>query len=529
MVIRARVTERVGFVKKICLFLMSIIILSTSIGAYADPLVIAQPSEVICLDPHNSADRPSEEANHMMYEGLVGFDSNFGIIPKLATSWSVSEDGMVWTFTLREGVFFHSGTPFDAEAVKVNFDRLLAGGFKRSSLYLPVIESVKVEGPLSVSFRLKDRFSPFLYTLAHSAGLIVDPAPVTDGSNGASLARNPSGTGPFKLKKWNVGDKIVFAPNEKYWGGVPKLESVIFSVAPEGASRAMMLEAGDVLIAKEILPSDVSILSDVTGIDVRSSEGTFVAALHVNVTDDIMKDVRVRKALAYCIDRQAICDKILHNQGVPIATMLAPSINCYREIPLLPYDVETAKALLDEAGWKVGKDGIRERDEIRLTLDLLTSPSRNPSVTEAIMGYARNIGIEFKLRSLDWAAYLATTYAPLEESGLQVSVGGWGPSTGDADWGLRPILHSGYFPPKGSNSARYANSEFDACIERGMTALDQKDREEAYARAQEIINEDLPIIPLYLSKNLYGVSERVKNIEMSPLGFLMINQDSQVM
>lgn len=515
--------------KKFFLLLMCFSLVSQSAWAHAGSLSIAQPSEVISLDPHNSADRPSEEANHLMYEGLVGFDSKFGIIPKLATSWTVSDDGMVWTFKLREGVLFHSGTPFDAEAVKVNFDRLLAGGFKRSSLYLPVIESVTVEGPLSVSFRLKDSFSPFLYTLAHSAGLIVDPAPVKEDSNGASLAKNPSGTGPFKLEKWVVGDRVVFAPNESYWGGAPKLQSIVFSVAPEGASRAMMLEAGDVLIAKDILPSDVSILTGASGIDVRSSEGTFVASLHINVTDEIMKDVRVRKALAYSIDRQAICDKILHNQGVPIATMLAPSINCHRDMPLFPYDVAGAEALLDEAGWKVGNDGIRQKDGVRLTLDLLTSPSRNPSVTEAIMGYARNVGIEFKLRSLDWAAYLATTYAPLEESGLQVSVGGWGPSTGDADWGLRPILHSGYFPPNGSNSARYANAEFDACIEKGMKAQDHKEREDAYSRAQEIINEDLPIIPLYLNKNLYGINEKVKNVEMSPLGFLMINQDSQVM
>lgn len=515
--------------RKRCLILLLAFLVFPSFRAYADPLVIAQPSEVICLDPHDAADRPSEEANHMMYEGLVGFDSHLAIVPKLATSWAISEDGMVWTFTLREGVCFHSGTPFNAEAVKVNFDRLLAGGFKRSSLYLPVIESVVVEGPLSVSFKLKEKFSPFLYTLAHSAGLIVDPKPVREGSNGASLAKAPSGTGPFKLDKWSSGDRVVFVANEKYWGGAPKLESIVFSVAPEGAARAMMLEAGDVLIAKDILPSDVSILSETPGIDVRSSEGTFVAALHVNVTDNIMKDVRVRKALALCIDRQTICDRILHNQGMPIATMLAPCINCHRDMPLIAYDVETAKSLLEEAGWKVGKDGIREKDGIRLSLDLLTSPSRNPSVTEAIMGYARNIGIEFKLRSLDWAAYLSTTYAPLEESGLQVSVGGWGPSTGDADWGLRPILHSEYFPPKGSNSARYSNSDFDACIEKGMTALDQKDREEAYAMAQGILNEDFPIIPLYLNKNLYGISERVENVEMSPLGFLIVDQDSKVM
>ena len=161
-----------------------------------DVLTIVKSAEIISLDPQDITDTPSEDLNRKIYEGLVDFNMSLDVVPKLAKSWEISEDRLTWTFKLREGVTFHSGAPFNAEAVKVNFDRILNGRYKRTSLYQPIIKEVRVVDEYAVAFDLKQPFGPFLNNLAHTAGLILDPSYVKDPAKNAKIKRQPSGTGP---------------------------------------------------------------------------------------------------------------------------------------------------------------------------------------------------------------------------------------------------------------------------------------------------------------------------------------------
>lgn len=235
--------------------MLAFFVVAPSGAMAAMKLVVGQGVEPVALDPADVTDNPSEEVCHHIYEGLIGFDENMNIIPKLATDWSVSEDGKTWTFHLKKGVKFHSGADFNAEAVKKSFDRILAGGLKRSSLYKPVIGEVKVVDDYTVQFILPESFGPFLHTLCHTAGLIVDPS-LIDAK--ADVRRKPSGTGPFKFKEWAVGDQIKLAAFDGYHGGKAKLDELVFKVVPEDASRTMMLETGELDVAERISPSTSS-------------------------------------------------------------------------------------------------------------------------------------------------------------------------------------------------------------------------------------------------------------------------------
>ncbi|MFA5472413.1 MAG: ABC transporter substrate-binding protein, partial [Aminobacteriaceae bacterium] len=169
-------------------------------AAAAVTITVGQGAEPVELDPQNITDNPSEELCFQIYEGLVGFDVKDGrleIAPRLADKWEVSEDGKAWTFSLKKGVQFHSGAPFNAEAVKKNFERLLSGKYKRSSLFSPFLSEVKVVDEFTVQFILSMSFGPFLHTMCHTAGVIIDPARI---DANADIKNNPSGTGPFAFK-----------------------------------------------------------------------------------------------------------------------------------------------------------------------------------------------------------------------------------------------------------------------------------------------------------------------------------------
>ena len=179
-------------------------------------LKIGQGAEPVELDPQNITDNPSEEVCHNIYEGLVGFDvkdDKLVVAPRLADTWEVTPDGKTWTFHLKKGVVFHSGAPFDAAAVKKNFDRLIGGNYKRTSLFKPILSEVKVVDPQTVQFVLSQSFGPFIHTMCHTAGLIIDPT-LIDAK--AEVKKNPSGTGPFKFVSWQKGDNITLTAFDKY-------------------------------------------------------------------------------------------------------------------------------------------------------------------------------------------------------------------------------------------------------------------------------------------------------------------------
>ncbi|EFB91716.1 ABC transporter, substrate-binding protein, family 5 [Pyramidobacter piscolens W5455] len=490
-----------------------------------DVLTIVKSAEIISLDPQDITDTPSEDLNRKIYEGLVDFNMSLDVVPKLAKSWEISEDRLTWTFKLREGVTFHSGAPFNAEAVKVNFDRILNGRYKRTSLYQPIIKEVRVVDEYAVAFDLKQPFGPFLNNLAHTAGLILDPSYVKDPAKNAKIKRQPSGTGPFKFEEWEPGDYVKMSAFEDYWQGKPKLSGLIYKFAPEASTRAMLVETGEAHVAQAVDTNDVERLKTRDDVEMRIFPNITVYTLVVNTSDAILGDVRVRRALSHSIDRQGICDKILHGNAVPAYRIISPMINCAAgQNNMIAYDPELSKKLLAEAGWdKIGEDGIRMNAEgKRLSVELWTS-SKSAIIPEAYIGFARAVGMEIKLQAMDWATLNSRIELPEKKNKAQIFMMGWSPSTGDADWVYRPLLASWLVPPTGQNQSFYRNEIVDQGIRDGMRESDNALRKAAYEKIEEQLIADQPRIPIYSIKNLYAVRREVKNLDIYPINFVMVN------
>ncbi len=492
-------------------------------------LVIAKSREALALDPQDITDTPSEEVNRAVYEGLVTFDEKLNVVPMLASEWTYSEDGMEWTFKLRENVTFHSGAPFNAEAVKINFERILNGKYKRTSLYEPVIAKVEAIDEHTVKFTLKEPFGAFLNVLAHTAGLILDPTYVQDESKNAAIKHKPSGTGPFMLDEWEQGDFIALKAYKNYWQGAPKLDRVIFKTVPEDSARAMMIETGEADVAEQIPPTDVERLLKNKKVDMKVLPSIVVQFIGINCQNEILKDPAVRLALAYSIDRQSICDKILLGYAEPVDSMVAPLVNGYSEVKGFTYDPEKARAILKEAGWiDSDKDGIREKDGKKLTVEFWTHGRDTLSlkVPQSVQAFANAVGFDCQMKVMDWGAFLAATGKGLEESTSQLMWLGWSPSTGDADWVYRPLVHSDYWQPAGPNRPFYKNEAVDEAIMIGFRSVDQNERKEAYKKAQEILNIELPWIPLYTRKTLHAFSAGLHNVEYLALDFVIVTHET---
>ncbi len=484
-------------------------------------LNVGQGAEPVTLDPQNATDNPSYEVCRHIYDGLVEFDKQLNIHPKLAKKWTVSKDGKVWTFYLRKGIKFHSGADFDAMAVKKNFDRLLTGKYRRSSLYTPFIKEVKVVDKYTVQFILKVPFGAFLHILAHGAGLILDPTLI---DKNADIKHHPSGTGPFKFKEWVPGDHITLVANKNYWGGKPKIDKIVFRTIPEDTSRTMMLETGELDVAERVSPFDVARLKKNKNIKLDIAPSLRV--IYIIINNYRIKDVRVRRALNYAVNKAAICKSILKGFAEPDASPLAPLTWGYADVKGYPYNPKKAKELLAEAGWKdTNGDGILDKNGKKFVLKFFSPHGRylmDYKVAEAVQGYLKAVGIDARLSTADWATYLASLRKPPEKAKYDLALLGWAPSTGDADWVLRPLFLSTMWAPKGGNRAFYANKEADKYILEGMTTVDPKKRKEAYRKAQEIIVRDAPWVFLHVQKTIIGYRKNVHNVIELPLEILLV-------
>ncbi len=271
-------------------------------GAQTPPgvLVVGQIAEPKALDPAAVTAVNDFRILMNVYDGLVRYrDGTLEVEPALATDWEISEDGTEYTFTLREGVTFHDGSAFDAEAVKFNFDRMLdeehpfhdTGPFPLA-FFFSAIELVEVVDPLTVRFTLTEPYAPFLSNLAYPTGLIVSPAAVEQ--NGADFGRNPSGTGPFRFVEWRSNEAVVVEKNPDYWDGAPPLEAVVFRPITDANTRTAEMLAGGIDLMVEVPPVALSEFQG-GGYTIHEQAGPHVWFLILNTREGPFADVRVRQ------------------------------------------------------------------------------------------------------------------------------------------------------------------------------------------------------------------------------------------
>ena len=443
------------------------------------------------LDPQNTQSNPGEQVNRMMHENLVRFSAKMQLEPALAESWSSSKDGLTWTFKLRKGVKFHDGTPFDAKAVKYFFDRVL-GEEKpfKASLYTPVVQAADVVDAATVRVVLKQPFGAFLFIMAHSAGAIVSPS--AHQKWGKDLALHPVGTGPFKFVEWVKGDHVTMERNDDYWGGRPNLDRVVVKTVREDQARVLMLESGDADLIVNIPTEEIARLRRDARFTIESSPTARALYIAINVKKKPFDDVRVRQALNYAVNREAIVKELFQNNAQVIPGPVAPLQNGYAQLSGYAYDPKKAKDLLAQA------------------------------VQEDLAA----VGVEATLSTFEWGAYLAATKTPAEQTDRELFLLGWSPSTGEARWGMFPLLHSSQLAPKGDNRGFFAAKGLDEAIDKASLASTDQARLGALREAQQIAISEAPYIFLISPSMIVGTSKKVHGVMNLPLELTYLTEKS---
>ncbi len=480
-------------------------------------LVYAAGADPDSLDPANTDSNPGEAIGRMMNNFLVRFDAKLRIHPDLATRWTQSKDGLTWTFTLRKGVKFHDGTPFNAEAVRYNFERFL-GAEKplKAGLHSPIIRSVDVVDEHTVRFNLKVPFAFFLNNLAHSASALVSPA--AHQKWGKDLTLHPVGTGPFKFVEWVRGDHITLVRNDDYFDGKPRLETVIVKTVREDSARVLGLEAGDYDLIVRIPPEEVGRLTRGGKVRIEADQSNRALRIGINASKKPFDDVRVRQALNYAVDKDSIVKNIYQGFAAVIPTMVGPLNTGYAPVKGYPYDPVKAKKLLAEAGYPSGLKVLLWTPKGRFLKDF--------ELVQAVQQQLQAVGVEASLQSFEWAAYLSLLKKPKDEAKHELYLIGWSPSTGEARWGIFPITACSQWRPIGSNDSFYCNKDVDGLLEKAVAATSLKERDEHLRKAQELLVQDPSSIYLLATKETVGMSPKLHGIINSPLELVYVDKDT---
>ncbi len=493
----------------------------TSVSQEND-MVVGINVDFTTMDPMDTSDTLSGGIQRLIMDGLFGFDDNMAIIPMLATDYEANDDATEFTIHLRQGISFTDGTPWNAEAAKANLDRWgdKELGLKRTTLLCNILKSTEIVDDYTVKVTLEEPFGAFIPTLAHPACVCVSPQVIAKGNEEAAKA--PVGTGQYTFVEWVAGEHATIALNKDWWGYDPEIcggealvdpdagfKTIKFVPVPESATRVAMLQSGDAQMIEPVPSENMETLKSDPNVVVSQEEGIVVRYLMMNNQKAPFNDVRVRQAINYAIDKDAYCAVVKNGIATPGTSIIGPSVQFYKANDPYPYDPEKAKELLAEAGYP---DGFT-------TSVIFASTTANQKQCEFLQQQLAQVGITLELNSLESAVVnekVQDTTAPGAEAEVEMYVIGWSPSTGDADWGIRPLLAVESEPPMSYNICYYENPELDQLLQDALTTADDAKRAEAYAKAQDIIWEDSPLVCLCTDDNTWATSAGIVDAKLFP-------------
>ena len=456
------------------------------------------------LDPRVGTDAQSERIGKLLFDALVRRDEHFQPQPCLAERWEVP-DPLTYVFHLRRGVVFHDGRPLTSADVKWTFDSILTGAIRtpKASTYR-YVEHIDAPDDFTVIFHLREPNSSFLWNLSDGAiGIVPRGA-------GEDFNRAPVGSGPFRFAGMEQDRQVTLLRNEQYWGERPRLASVRFSVVPDATTRALELRKGSADIALNVLTADtvVALRSDPTLIT-QTAPGTIYAYLAFNLRDPILKDVRVRQAIAYTINREPIIHYLLRDMARSATSVLPPQHWAFDpEVANLPHDPARARQLLEAAGYRVRADGYR------FHLIMKTSTEESTRLLAAVFQQQlREAGIALDIRSFEFATF----YADVTRGAFQLYSLRWIGGNESLDI-FEHIFDSASTPPRRANRGYYSNLEVDRLIADARSTVDKAQRRRDYDRIQQIVARDLPYINLWYSDNVLVHSPRLRNLRLGSAG-----------
>lgn len=474
-------------------------------SAKPDPnnLVMLIESSPANLDPRVGLDAQSERIDTLLFDDLLTRDGHLNVQPQLAESWEIP-DPRTYIFHLHHGVKFHDGRPLTSRDVKWTFDSLLEGKIRstKAAAYRPV-DRVDAPDDFTVVFRLKEPFVTLLWNLSGGAIGIVPYG------SGSEITNHPIGSGPFRFVSAEQDKEVVIERNDDYWSDKPKLQRVRFAVVPDATTRALELRKGSADVTINSLTGDLELaLERESNLQVLHAHGTELSYLAFNTRDPILKDVRVRQAIAYAIDRQPIIHYLLRDLARPADSLLPPESWAYDpELTHYDHDPERAMQLLEQAGYPAVNG-------VRFHLTMKTSTQESTRLLAAVLQQQlREVGIVLDIRTFE----SATFFADVTRGAYQMHSLRWVGGNEDPDM-FEYVFHSRKFTPNGANRTFYSNPHLDMLIDQARGELDQEHRKRLYAEIQQILVVDQPYVELWYQDNVMVHSRRVRNITLNPSG-----------
>jgi ABC-type transport system substrate-binding protein len=494
-------------------------------------LIYGRGGDSVGLDPAYETDGNSFMVCDNIYEALVFYkDESTDVEPGLATSWDISPDGKTYTFKLRKGVKFHDGTPFTADAVVFSIGRMMKNrsikffgkGWEIPKQERPpeywvsmemddTVDAIEATDEFTVVFKLKRVQAPFIANMGMDFADIISPTAFM--KDPKAFVRNPVGTGPFKFAKWVKDDRIILEANKDYWDKAkgPYLDRLIFRVIPENSVRFLELKAGTIHMCEFPNAADIPMARKDPKLQVINQPGMNIGYLGFNHKKDLWgKNLNLRKAIAHAINRKAIVDNIYQGMGDVAKNGIPPTMWGYNnDVPGYQYNVELAKKYLADAGYPEGK-GLPE-------ITLWSMPVARPynpeglKVGVAMIGDLGKIGISARIVSYDWGTYLKRQREQPQDMDLFQL--GWTGDNGDPD-NFLAVLFDGI--ASSSVRTQWMNEAYHKLMLDGRETIDQKKRAEIYKKAQQLMYDEVPVIPIAHSMVMNPSSKKVMNFKLHP-------------
>jgi peptide/nickel transport system substrate-binding protein len=477
-------------------------LLSCSHAPDPNTLVMVIESSPTNLDPRIGQDAYSERIDNLIFDDLLSRGDNLDVAPGLAERWE-NPDPLTYIFHLHRGVKFHDGRPLTSRDVKWTLDSLLTGKIRstKTAAYR-FVDHIEAPDDFTVIFHMKEADAALLWNVSDGAMGIVPYG------SGDEIARNPIGSGPFKFVSAETDKEAVIERNDDYWGEKPKLARVRFTIVPDATTEALELRKGSGDIAINALtPDTVITLAREPSLAVEQAPGTEVQYLGFNLRDPILKDVRVRQAIAFALDRRPMIEYLWRGEAQPARSILPPQSWAFNgDVPTYDHDPEKARALLDAAGYPLTHGE-------RFHITMKTSTTESTRLMAAVMQQQlREVGIILDIRSFEAATFFSdVTHGAFQMYGLR-----WVGGNEDPD--IFYVFHSSRFPPNGANRGRYVNAKVDALIDQARREVDPKVRKAIYSELQIILAEELPYIDLWYLDNVLVHNKRVRNLKLNPAG-----------
>src|SRR5205807_2366437 len=493
-------------------------------------LVIAIGADQTGLDPQTVENNESGFVMATIYDSIVNYKPGTSLVgPGLAEKWEISPDGKVYTFHLRHGVSFHDGTPMNAGTVAEDVDRAINpqnpcyvlgrkgvdtyDDFTYGSVKDGSVVKMDVVSNDTLRFTLPKPNAPFLSSVAMVWQGIVSPA-ATKQYN-CDAGQHPVGTGPFKFVEAVRNDHITVDANTAYWGGRPKVDRIVFQIVPESATRMLKLERNEVQILADVPPSDYARVQNNKALQLYKQPGLTI--LGVAMSNDLgpFKDRRVRQAMNYAVDKDAI-NQGLYAGATTASQGMPPVLWGYNKgVAPYPYDVARAKALLAEAGFPNG-----------LSTDMMVyanprgyNPIGGAKLGEAVQGYLAKVGVNIKITQFEWGAYLDRfRHQPWE--GFAIT--GWSGDNGDPDNFLGDLFEWDIAKGRArtNNTSRHHDPAYDRLLRDARRTTDQATREKLYEQANKLLHDDAPSTFMNPTNQVRAARANVKGFLLNPLQML---------